>query len=323
MAYATTATLNTIPKFYDKKFVERLTSQVKLYNLVEKRPVPLNQGKVVYFSRITNSSTTVSAYKSTEGTVVTPEAVEDASVSATLETYRNAKGLWGFAKLTALSTFIDAAVDEQADQAATIIDKRILETAYGNSYSGIVYGGGFSVQYADLVSGTDWAITSAAPGLVGTSKSITCTMIRKWTGIMRARGVRPMDDGFYLLAVHPDTEMKIQGDSTWMATYEYTDPENMKKGIFGHYGGVKMVREDVIKTSADGSSGATNYYSLLLGKGALAVSELNGGVKTFMTEGGSISDPAHETSTFSWKISFVPAILNVSCGLVCVTSDGA
>ena len=125
MAYSTTATINTIPSYYDKRFVERLASMVKLYNLLDKRTVPMNSGKVVYFARITNASTEPSAYLSTEGTVVTPEAIQDAQVSATLETYRNSKGLWGFAKITALSTFVDAAVDEQADQAATIIDQII------------------------------------------------------------------------------------------------------------------------------------------------------------------------------------------------------
>jgi hypothetical protein len=35
--------------------------------------------------------------------------------------------------------------------------------------------------------------------------------------------------------------MQIQADSTWQAAYAYTDPENMKKGIFKR---MKLVLKD-------------------------------------------------------------------------------
>jgi len=295
--------------------------------MLPKRDIPPHSGKTMYFPRMSSTSTTPSAYTSTEGTAVTAEAVGDVRVSATLETFRNAKKIWDLAALTALSTFANEVVDEQASQAANVIDKKILEAAYGCPF-GVTVGtisdsiGGTNVNAfsAVFLSGTTYTSNTE----VHSTAVITAAAIRNWVKKLRARNVRAFDDsGLYLLVVHSDTEMKIQADTTWQATYEYTDPENMKKGLFGQYGGVKMLRDNNILVSACGSAGATLYFSLLLGKGAMACSNLKGGVKTYMKESdsGDTSNPVNEFVTFGWKVHFIPKILNVSAGLICVTTD--
>jgi N4-gp56 family major capsid protein len=320
-AYTATTDMNTIPVYYNKSFIERLIPQITMRAYCQAEPLPANSGKVIYFPKISNSSTTVSAYKGTEGTVVSTEKVVDTQISATIETYRNAKAIWDIAKLTALNGYIDEAVSEQADQASIIIDKRILQSAYGTSATPL--GAGFSVQFADWSTGSDYSEASAIGALTGTSRTITTAMIRKWVKILRGRNVKPLEDNLYALIVHSDTEMAVQADTTWQNAYFYTDPENPLSGIFGKYGGCKMIRDNNIYTSANGSSGATLYYNVLLGKGALAITELDGGIKTFMKESGpqDTSNPANEFITFSWKVFFVPKILNVSSGLICVTAD--
>jgi N4-gp56 family major capsid protein len=274
---------------------------------------------------MSSSSTTPSVYKSTEGTILSTEAVNDVRVSATLETFRNAKAVYDLGKLTSLSTYWNGIVDEQASQAANIIDKRILESIYGcpidTSYnlSNLLGGGNVATFSAIYLSGTTYNM----PAMHSTA-TITAAAIRSWVKKLRSRNVPGFfDDGSYLLVVHSDTEMAIQADSTWQAAYQYTDPENMRKGIFGKYGGVKMATDNNILVSACGSAGATLYFSVLLGKGALAVSELNGGVKMYMKESGpqDTFNPVNEFTTFGWKIHFVPKVLNVSSGLICVTAD--
>ena len=97
----------------------------------------------------------------------------------------------------------------------------------------------------------------------------------------------------------------------------------MKKGIFGQYAGAQLIRDNNMLASACGSSGATLYYNLLLGHGSLGVSELDGGVKTYMKESGPTDtyNPVDEFVTFGWKIAFVPVQENISCGLIVVTAD--
>ena len=77
-----------------------------------------------------------------------------------------------------------------------------------------------------------------------------------------------------------------------------------------------------IKTSANGSNGVTLYYSVLLGSGAMGVTELDGGINFYATnEGASKADPINQFTSIGWKANMVPARLNVSCGLVIITAD--
>lgn len=323
-AYTASTAISTIPQYYDKKFLERLEAVPTMYELLPKKPIPEGNGMTMYFPRMSSSSTTPSAYKGIQGTIMSTEGVNDVRVSATLETFRNAKAVWDIAKLTALNTYMDEVVDEQGTQARNIIDKRILEAAYGcpidtaYNLSNLLGGGNVATFSAIYLSGT-----YNMPAVHSTA-TITAVAIRSWVKKLRSRNVEGFfDDGMYLLVVHSDTEMAIQADTTWQAAYAYTDPENMRKGLFGTYGGVKMARNNNILVSACGSAGATLHFSLLLGKGAMAVSELNGGVKTYMKESGPTDtfNPVSEFVTFGWKIHFVPKVLNVSSGLIVVTAD--
>ena len=114
-------------------------------------------------------------------------------------------------------------------------------------------------------------------------------------------------------------------DSAWQAAYQYTDAENIRKGVAGTYSGAKIQIDNNIYTSANGSLGAVVYYSLLLGKGALGVTELDGGVKTYMKKSGDqdTSNPINQFVTFGWKANMVPKILNANCGLILYTCDAA
>ena len=332
MANAYTTDPSTIPAYYEKRFLQRLVPAIAMYDIVEKRTLPENSGTTIYFPRMSASSTTLSAYKSTAGTIVSTEAVNDLRLSAVVEKYRNSKAIWDIVKLTGLSTYIDEVVDEQADHAALLIDKRILEECYGTSTGShptvatpVPTGLGFSCYVWNATGNTDLGTSvSSFPTYAGTAEyGITAETIRKAVQKLRARNVKPYDDGFYKFVVHTDTEMAIQADSTWQATYQYTDPENMKKGIFGKYAGCKMIRDNQIYTSANGSAGATLYYSVLLGKGSLASSELGGGIKTYMKESGpqDTFNPVNEFVSFGWKIMFVPKMINISCGLLVISAD--
>ena len=95
MAYtATTDVAGFLPNYYSKVFLERLVPGPRMLQFCTMKPLPKNQGKVAYFPRMVVSSTTVSAYKLAEGTVITPEKIDDAQVSATIEQFGNSKAIW-------------------------------------------------------------------------------------------------------------------------------------------------------------------------------------------------------------------------------------
>lgn len=322
---ATTTTSNasaTLPNYYSKLFLERLQPGPIMMDYCMQQPLPPGNGSVMFFPRMTVSGTTPNTYKITEGTIITPETFSATAVTATILQFANAKGVSDLTELTAISSTVSEVVKELADQANNVLDKEILQVAYGASAFVTPTGLGFSVVYGgatDLNTSQSAGPTYAGPAEYG----MTTTVLRRWTKRLRARNVQPFDDDLYAMIVHSDTEMNLQADTTWQNSYFYTDPENPHRGVFGKYGGVKVVTDNNIFQSANGSAGNTISYSVLLGRGGLGASMLAGGVQTFTKRSGdqTTADPVNQLITFGWKANFVPIILNVSCGLIIGTVD--
>ncbi len=124
------------------------------------------------------------------------------------------------------------------------------------------------------------------------------------------------------MLIHPNTDAKLQADTTYGNAYIYTDPEGLRKGESKPYFGTRFVIDTNIETSANGSNGNTLYYSVLVGKGALGATELIPGVKSYTVSGPDKADPVDEVTAVGWKVAFATARLNVSSGLIVVTADG-
>lgn len=322
---ATTSTANAsamLPNYYSKLFLERLQAGPIMMDYCMQQPLPPGNGIVMFFPRMNVTGTTPNTYKITEGTIITPETFSATAVTATILQFGNAKGVSDLTELTAISSTVSEVVKELADQANNVLDKEILQVAYGASAFVTPTGLGFSVVYGGA---TDLNTSqSAGPTYAGPAEyAMTTTIMRRWTKRLRARNVQPFEDDMYALIVHSDTEMTLQADTTWQNSYFYTDPENPHRGVFGKFGGVKVVTDNNIFQSANGSAGNTISYSLLLGRGALGASMLAGGIQTFTKRSGdqTTGDPINQLITFGWKANFVPIILNVSCGLIIGTVD--
>jgi N4-gp56 family major capsid protein len=322
---ATTDVAGLLPNYYDKVFLERLQAGPIMMQYCMKKPLPANSGKVAYFPRMVVSSTTVSAYKLTEGTLISTEKIDEAQISATVEQFGNAKALWDLTQLTAINSTVEETVKEIADQANNILDKRIIQEAMGTSATR-PHQSGFSCLIINTASGaqpaTD-AVISAWGTYLGTVEySMTAKTLRYAAKVLRSRNVKPQEDGFYTLVCHSNTAMQLQADTAWQTAYQYTDPENLRKGIAGTYSGVKVQIDNNIVTSAYGSISATIYHSILLGHGALGVTTLDGGVSTYTTGGSADKfDPINQFITFGWKANMVPVRLNASCGAIVMTCD--
>lgn len=326
MAYtATTDVAGFLPNYYSKVFLERLTPGPRMLQFCVRKPLPTNNGKVAYFPRMVVSSTTVSAYKLAEGTVVTPEKIDDAQVSATIEQFGNAKAIWDLTELTAINGTVEETVKEIADQASNIIDIRAMEGGYGTSAT--PYGGsGFSIFTYNTVGAAENDGQSMSVFNLYTNATefkMKAATVRAAVKKLMSRNVAPLEDGFFALVCHSDTAMRLQADTEWQSAYQYTDPENLRKGVAGTYSGAKIVIDNNIRTSANGSGGATLYYSFLLGRGALGATELDGGIKTYTKRSGSEDtyNPINQFVTFGWKANFVAKHLNLSAGLIVVTAD--
>jgi N4-gp56 family major capsid protein len=319
-AYTASTDIATLPKYYSKVFLERLSVGPKMAQLCIKKPLPSGSGTVAYFPRITNPSTTVSAYKLTQGTIRETEKVLDAQVSATIEQFGNAQAVTDISNLTAINGFVEEATKSLADQADSILDQRIMQEVYGTS--AVPSGAGFSTVAWNTVGATVVQMSSYATYAGTVEFRMKASTVRNAVTMLRARNVQPHDDGYFALVAHSDTASRLRGDSEWQNAYVYTDAESIRKGVTSAYEGVKVIVDNNIKTSANGSNGCTLYYSILTGSGALGMTELDGGIKFYATnEGASKADPINQFTSIGWKANMVPARLNISCGLILVTAD--
>jgi hypothetical protein len=170
-----------------------------------------------------NSSTTVSAYKLAEGTVISTEKIDDAQISCTIEQFGNAKALWDLTELTAINGTVEETVKELADQANNIVDRRIIEAALGTSAT--PWGGsGFSMFAWNTVSDTEnmGLAMSVVYAAVGTTEyRMKAETVRASVKKLLSRNVKPLDDGFFALVCHSDTAMQLQADSEWQTAYQY------------------------------------------------------------------------------------------------------
>ena len=315
-----------VPSFYNKKFIERLVQAgMPAMDLASKTKLPEGNGYIAYWSRQTNNTTTLSALRvqfSAGREPIGTENVASSQISATVEKFGYAIGIQDVTKMAAINDTVTETVMNNADQAANVIDKRVIEEAMGTSATAT--GAGFSMFFWNTVGSADLgSSTSAGFTYAGTVEyAMAASTIRAAVAKLRARNVPTYEDGFYHLLVHPNTELKLLADTTYGNAYVYTDPQGIREGKGKPYAGALVIRDNNIKTSANGSNGNTLYYSILVGKGALGVTELLPGVKSYTVNGADKYDPIDEVTAVGWKAAFATARLNVSSGLIMVTADG-
>ena len=323
MAVTAIADLNTLPKFYSKKWLEKLGAGPAIMEYTTQVPLEKNSGTTIFFPSMSNRSTTVSAALLTEGVAMTPQKTVDTQISAVVVGYGDTVSISDLSNMTALNGTVQQTTETLAEQAERVIDKKIIEVAYGTS--SVPTSLGFSCFTWNTVGDTDLGTsTSAYSTYVGNTEfRMKAETLRAAKAKLRARNVNAFDDGMFALVCHSDTSSRLRADSEWQNAFIYTDANAVRKGISSAYEGVKVVEDNNIQTSANGSGGNTLYYSVLLGRGGLGTTKLDGGVKFFAKRPGdtTTSDPADQFITLAWKAHFTAKVLNVSSGLIVVTAD--
>lgn len=330
-----------LPKYYDKVFLETLNPVPKAATYCMQKPLPKHMGNVAYFPRMTATDDTPDSYDiATDGTIITPEVVVDEQVSATIVQFGNAKGISDMTEMTAIDSTTEETVKNLAIQAGNLLDKQVLTAAYSTSAKGVYLAtatsvsasvsvgtahGGFPVTFANA----DYAQTlpeDRAAGMIsainscgGVDSAMSAAVLRRAIGKLKAKNALPLEEGYFAFLCHTDIAMSLLADSSITDLYKYTDPENLKKGIVGMYAGALIVENNniLVAPTAGLSSGAV-YFNVLLGRGAMGVTKLDGGVKTYVERGGGVYDPIHQQNTFGWKAQQAVAKLNTSAGMIVV-----
>jgi N4-gp56 family major capsid protein len=277
--------------FYSRDFLDRV-KLMTVYDVgAQKRPMPANSGKTVYFNRF--SRLAVASTALTEGTNPSQTTLSTTIVSATVAQY----GTWTQVSDMFDMTNIDAGLREHvsvfAQNGAETIDFLIAKELSGGSTAQLAGGAAniTAVATTDVLSGAE---------------------IRKAVKTLKQNGARKFSDGYFKAIVPVTAVYDLMGNSEWLDAHRYTDASNIKNGEVGRLHGVVFYETNLEVVQA---STVSVYSTFVFGQNAYGIVDINSGsnVEIIAKNPGSqdTSNPLNLYSTIGWKVkAFVAKVLN-------------
>jgi N4-gp56 family major capsid protein len=303
------AVIDVGQKVVAKELIDTLKQNLVFYKLGKMQKV--NKGtnsKTAIFRGFAKQSLATTAL--TEGTVPTGHDLSMSYVRVTLAQYGD------FTKISDLAEFLyDRSMVKDASevlgiQAQETIDNLIMGTVAAGT--NVVYGDGSVAARASVLS----------------TMTLTTTLVRRAVRFLERGNVKKFTSPVglinkaYALVAHPDTLNDLRADTDFVNAVNYSspDPSNPNRGdLFtgevGYWMGARIVSSTAAPlwaAAGGGSPAATVYGVLVFGEGAYAVSELEGGLETYIHTGGvqDTSNPLEQYSTVGWKWVGASAILD-------------
>lgn len=295
MASTTTGLTNLMQIFYDRKFLERAKANLILDWGAQKKPVPANSGKTVYFNRFRPLAKATTAL--TEA--VNPADVDMTTdiVSATVAEYGNWVKVSSLFKLTSL--------DEGLSEHSSVMGQNAGETI--DTLIAAQLSAGATAQLAgSKTSLSTVAITDVFSG----------AEIRKAVRTLKKNKAYKFSDGLFHGFVQPYTSYDLFGNTEWLNSIIYTDTKQLKEGIVGKLHGVLFKESSNLTEEEDaGASSADIQHNYIFGEHSYGVVDISTGSKPKMivkTPGPQdTSNPLNMFSSVGWKVeAFAVKVLN-------------
>lgn len=288
----TTSSLSGLMQiFYSKVFLDR-ANQIKIYDIgAQKRPMPRNSGKTVYFNRFSQLSAATTPLTESENPSAT--ALSTTVVSATVAEYGSYGKVGSLYDLTNIDEGLKEHVAVFAEQGALTLDTLIRD---------------------ELVSGATEQLGGSKANItaIATSDVLSGAEIRKAVKTLKVNGAHRFDDGFFKGIVPVSAAYDLMGNSEWLDAHRYTDATAIKNGEIGRLHGVTFYETNNEVTT---SSTATVYSTFIFGKNAYGTIDIGMGsnVEVIAKKSGAqdTSNPLNMFSTIGWKVNaFVAKTLN-------------
>lgn len=259
----------------------------------DKKPMPSNTGKTVYFNRFTRLTPATTPL--TEGTNPDATTLSTTVVSATVASYGAFSQVSSLYDLTSIDEGLKESVATLGTQGVETIDTLIMN---------------------ELASGATEQLAGAKSDItaVATSDVLSGAEIRKAVKTLKKNGAIKFEDGYFKGIVPVSSEYDLRANSEWLDAYKYTDATNIRNGEMGILHGVKFYATNNEYTT---SSTVTVYSSFIFGKGAYGIVDISGGsnVEIIVKEAGAndTSNPLNLYKTIGWKVNaFVAKVLNAN-----------
>ena len=293
----TTETLSAEMKiFYDGVLLDNAKPNLVHDQFGQKRPIPKNGGKEIEFRRYKTLPKALTAL--TEGVTPDPNKMSVTTVTAKVKQYGDWISLSDVLLLTAIDNNLTEAVVLLGDQSGRTLDTITRE----------VINGGTNVLYAP--AGTTPVTTRAG---IKANSLMSLQLIMKAAAILKGANTVPFDKS-YVAIVHPYVAYDLMQDEKWEEWNKYTNAEAMYEGELGRIGNVRFVESTEAKIwDKDTAGGDVSVFStLVIGKNAYGVTEVEGGLQTIVKQLGSggTADPLNQRASAGWKAIKTAEILS-------------
>ena len=289
----------------------------ELIEILKQKLVWYKTAKVHTVSKGSNSKTVVFRGFNRLSLALTPlnEGITPAGQNLTMNQVNAVLSEYGdFTVITDIVEFLyDRSAIKDASDVLAIQSSETIDTTIMNvvaSGTNVIYGNG----------------TVATRATVANTMLLTATLVTRAVRFLERNNVEKfssfngMISDAYALIIHPDVAMDWRNDSSFISAVNYSSPtpSNPKRGdLFtgelGYWQGVRIISTTISPVFAGaGAQGQAVYGCLCYGKGAYAVSEFSGGLRTYIHTGGvqDTSDPLEQRNTVGWKWVGTSAILD-------------
>lgn len=288
--------------FYDRTLLSRLLPNLTFLKYGQKRPMPKNEGDTINFRRF--NSLDVPAASLTEG--VTPDG-DNLSITAVTATVAQ-EGNWVRLSDKISMVGIDPVLTESAalmgENAAKTLETRCADVIFK----------GTSQQFAG---------GAASAAAIAAGKVVNSEEIKKAVRTLRNNNAKPMEGGYYIGFCDPSVAYDLQNDALWQDISKYNGAQNIMNGEIGRIHGVRFILTTMCPTDATTASAGTLHKTLIVGKDAYGVVDVDGSSKPEIiikpTGSAGTEDPLNQRGSVGWKAMAVTVRLQ-ELAMVCIQS---
>lgn len=290
MASTTTGLSNLMQIFYDKVFLER-AKEVQVYDIVaDKKALPANSGKTIYFNRFTPLAKATTAL--TETVNPTEVSMTSTQVTATVAEYGAYTTVSSLFDLTSIDANLKEHAQVHGQNAAETLDTLIAAEMSANSTAQLVTGNTLL---------TDIGTTDIMSGLELRRAVRTLKKAKAWMFPGNVfRGLITVSSAYDLRAA-----------TEWLDASRYVDASTIRNGLLGKLHGVELYE---VNNEVSESSTTTVYHNFICGMHSVGIVDIQGSTNPKMyvktPNQFDTSNPLNMRSTVGWKATFAARVLN-------------
>jgi len=307
MSTTTTGLTAPMQLFYDRVFLTRAMLELRHDFGAQVRPVPMNAGKSIVWTRFTPLAIVTTAL--TESTNPSATDMTATNVSATLAEYGAYTTVSSLYSMTSIETGLKEHIEVHGQNAGESIDQLIRTELATNA----------TAAAAQFPSG---ATVVSNFSTIHTTDTLTGLEIRRAVRTLKNNKGQKFENGLYRGIIGPSTAMDLMGNSEWLDAHRYTTSDAIERGVVGKLHGVEFVESNnqYVVLSGGFSTSATNvanvYANFILAKNAYGVVNLASisAPKVYVKNpsGNSTDNPLDLFSTVGWKMPFAVKTLNTT-----------